>query len=236
MALWLQHSPCDAEPLRLLPQDPTLLKPIPLLLWQYCGSSGAMRRAHKLFLRIKSSLFSPDRWGNEPWNAGPSFWNHRILLFYRRQHWHLEKSRAPQATCTLQWLEWGSFPTKTQLALLSLRPGYCSVPSPVLFSASFSPSPTGLLADLRTYQGGAHLRAFAHAASLVWNALCPDFHIIWSLLIWHLLKEILTLVFSIPFSCFTLWLRPAVRPHLCLLLPFLRQHHFFMTSPPLHES
>ena len=28
------------------------------------------------------------------------------------------------------------------------------------------------------------------------------------------------------------WLRPALRPHLCLLLPFLRQHHFFMTSPP----
>lgn len=142
MALWLQHSPCDAKPLRLLPQDPTLLKTIPLLLWQYCGSSGAMHRAHKLLFGIKSSLFSPDRWGNEAWNAGPSFWNHRILLFYRRQHWHLEKSRAPQATCALQWLEWGSFPTRTQLALLSLRPGYCSVPSPVLFSASFSPSPT----------------------------------------------------------------------------------------------
>lgn len=40
-----------------------------------------------------------------------------------------------------------------------------------------------LLADLWTYQAGAHLRAFAHVASLVWNALCPDFHIIWSLLI-----------------------------------------------------
>ena len=98
--------------------------------------------------------------------------------------------------------------------------------------ASFSPSPTGLLADLWTYQAGAHLRAFAYGAYLVWNALCPDIHIIWSLLISHLLKEILTSVFSIPFSCFALWLRPALRPHLCLLLPFLRQHHFFMTSPP----
>lgn len=103
---------------------------------------------------------------------------------------------------------------------------------PGLFSASFSPSPTGLLADLRTYQAGAHLRAFAYVASLVWNALCPDIHIIWSLLICHLLREILTSMFSIPFSCFALWLRPALRPHLCLLLPFLRQHHFFMTSPP----
>ena len=130
MALWLQQSPWNAEPLSLLPQDPTLLKTIPLLLWQYCGSSGAMHRAHKLFFRIKSSLFSSDRWGNEAWNAGPSFWNHRILLFYRRRPWHLEKSRALQATWALQWLEWGSFPTKTQLALLSLCPGHCSVPSP----------------------------------------------------------------------------------------------------------
>ena len=99
---------------------------------------------------------------------------------------------------------------------------------PVLFSASFSPSPTGLLAGLQTHHSGAHLRAFAHAAALVWNALFPDIHISWSLLICHFLKEILTSVFSIPFSCFTLWLRPALRP----LLPLLRQHHFFMTSPP----
>ena len=111
-------------------RDPILLKTIPLLLWQYWGSSRAMCSAHKLFFRIKSSLSSPDRWGNEAWNAGPSCWNHRILLFYRQQHWHLEKSRATQATHALQWLGWGSFPTKTQLALLSLRPGHCSVQSP----------------------------------------------------------------------------------------------------------
>lgn len=142
------------------------------------------------------------------------------------------RSQGPlRRRCALRWLGGApSSPPGPSLPCYSLRlDTVLSRPCALLcFPSLPAPLPCWSLVPKQ----GAHLRAFAHVASLVWNALCRFSH--------HLVPAYLTppqrdpnlgvlpsLSAALLFGLDLPW-----DPHLCLRLPFLRQHHFFMTSPP----
>lgn len=196
------------------------------VLWIFWGNA----QGPQIALRELSSLFSPDRWGNESMKCRAIILRSTEFFYFIDDSTGTWRSQGPSVACALRWL--GGAPSPPGPSLPCCLCALDTVLSRPLCSSLLPSLPAPLLADLWTYQAGAHLRAFAHVASLVWNALCTDFHII-------LIPAYLTppqrdpnLGVSSP-AALLFGLGDLPWDHTCALrLPFLRQHHFFMTSPP----